>query len=153
MSTAAERIGTLFGLGRSPWAPGTVGSIGALLVAVLVPSEVYPLAIGGLAAAAALAGPAVADRMIAAGGGSDPDPQHFVLDEAAGMWIALLRFEKPEHWTVYAAAFVLFRALDIAKPWPIGRLERAHGGLGVMLDDLAAGAIALGLAVIGSALL
>lgn len=141
----SDIFGTLFGLGRSPWAPGTVGSAGALAVGMLMPAALYPQAIGGLAIFAAIAGPRLADRMIA--GGDDDDPGRFVLDEAAGMWIAMFRFEKPSSWVAFAIAFALFRALDIAKPWPIGRLERLHGGMGVMLDDIAAGAIALGIGI------
>jgi len=44
-----------------------------------------------------------------------------------------------EQATVVAAGFVLFRVFDIVKPWPVRRLERLHGGLGIMADDLAAG--------------
>ncbi len=140
-SSLAEWSGTLLGLGRSPWAPGTVGSAAALAVGLLAPASMYPQVIGGLALIAAVAGPWLANQMI--GNDEDDDPSRFVLDEAAGMWIAMFRLDKPVDWLTLAIAFALFRALDIFKPWPIGPLERLHGGLGVMLDDIAAGAIAL----------
>ena len=141
----AERFGTLFGLGRSPWAPGTVGSLAALAVGVLTPASIYPWFIAVLAITASLVGPRLADRMI--GDGADKDPGRFVFDEAAGMWIAMLRLEKPEGWLTFAIAFALFRLFDITKLWPVGRLERVHGGMGVMLDDIAAGAIALAIGI------
>jgi phosphatidylglycerophosphatase A len=81
------------------------------------------------------------------------DPGAFVLDEVAGMLLALLPL-LPGPLSPYgvALAFVLFRALDIAKPWPIARLERLPGGVGIMADDLAAGLLAAaGTAAAGAA--
>jgi len=60
------------------------------------------------------------------------------------MWLAL--FLAPEGWLAPVAAFALFRFLDILKPWPISWVDRrVGGGLGIMLDDLLAGALAWGL--------
>ena len=60
-----------------------------------------------------------------------------VWDEIAGMYVTLL--VAPVSWQGFAAAFVLFRVMDIVKPWPIRDLDhRIHGGLGIMLDDLVA---------------
>ena len=71
----------------------------------------------------------------------DPDPPAVVWDEIAGMLVALLAL--PPGWYWWAAAFVIFRAFDVLKPWPIGWLERrVRGGAGIMLDDLVAGAFA-----------
>ena len=70
------------------------------------------------------------------------DPEPFVLDEVAGMLVAALSLTKPPlHWC--AAAFALFRWLDIKKPFGIARLQRFKGGIGIAADDLAAGALAL----------
>jgi phosphatidylglycerophosphatase A len=71
------------------------------------------------------------------------DPGHVVIDEVAGQLFALIAI--PADWKHAALALVLFRVLDIWKPWPIGRLEALHGGWGIMLDDVAAGLMALAL--------
>ena len=68
---------------------------------------------------------------------SDPDPSLAVMDEVIGMWATCLLLDKSIPWLV--AAFLCFRILDVVKPWPINRLERLPGGLGIMADDLAAG--------------
>jgi phosphatidylglycerophosphatase A len=72
------------------------------------------------------------------------DPSIVVIDEVAGQMIALLSgpFWAPTWWSVLTA-FILFRTFDIWKPYPIRRLERLESGLGIMLDDVAAGAYAL----------
>ena len=77
----------------------------------------------------------------------DHDPHRAVWDDFAGMWVPCLFLPKDFAWL--AAAFVVFRVLDILKPWPIRRFERFPGGLGIMADDLAAGAVgAVGLNVV-----
>jgi phosphatidylglycerophosphatase A len=79
------------------------------------------------------------------------DAPWIVVDEVAGQWLALLM--APRAWWAVTVAFVLFRLLDIAKPGPIGWLDRElSGGWGVMADDLLAGVVAcavLQLAVFG----
>ena len=65
-----------------------------------------------------------------------------VWDEFVGIWLVLLVI--PFGWVWWVSAFVLFRLFDIAKPWPIGWLDRRlGGGLGIMLDDLVAALYAL----------
>lgn len=76
------------------------------------------------------------------------DASQVVIDEFAGQWIALLpvAFLAPENWLAWAAAFGLFRLFDIVKPGPIGMLDRRiKGGLGIMVDDILAGAVAAAL--------
>ncbi len=71
----------------------------------------------------------------------DADPGWVVVDEVAGQWIALLG--SPSGSTVgAAAAFALFRLLDITKVGPVGWAERRGGAFGVMADDVVAGALA-----------
>jgi phosphatidylglycerophosphatase A len=72
------------------------------------------------------------------------DPSIVVIDEVAGQMIALLSgpFWIQTWWSIFTA-FLLFRAFDIWKPYPIRRLEALESGLGIMLDDVAAGAYAL----------
>lgn len=137
-------LGTLLGAGLAPVAPGTFGSAAALLVPLLLPAEAYPWVLPALLVAALLVGAPLAQRFEAAAGAEDP--QSFVLDEAAGLWLACLRPDKPG-WAVLVLCFLLFRLFDIWKPWPARQLEALPGGRGVMADDLAAGAYALLLAL------
>lgn len=133
-------LATWFGAGLLPRAPGTWGSLAALPVAWVIHG-----AFGwqGLALAAAVTfavGIWAANRFMAkAGLGSDPAP--VVIDEVAGQWLTLLAVE-PD-MVLYGAGFVLFRAADIVKPWPVSWADRhVAGGLGIMLDDVFAGVYA-----------
>ena len=126
-----------FGAGLAPAAPGTAGSLAALPFIVLV----APL--GGWVYASAvviafMAGIRWCGRAAEALGA--PDHPAIVWDEMVGMWVALCFI--PVSWATLAAGFALFRLFDIAKPWPVSRLERCPGGAGIMLDDLAAGILA-----------
>ena len=69
------------------------------------------------------------------------DPQLVVIDEVAGQWIALLF--APVAWKTLLAGFILFRGFDILKPPPIRQLEQLPEGTGIVLDDVAAGILAL----------
>ena len=72
------------------------------------------------------------------------DPSIVVIDEVAGQMIALLSGPLWLHtWWSISSAFVLFRLFDIWKPYPIRRLETLEAGLGIMADDILAGAYAL----------
>ncbi len=99
--------------------------------------------VAALALAAGLVGPWAAGR--AARGRGVRDPNEVVIDEVAGQALALaglhLAFPGPSPWIGVVAAFALFRLLDIAKPGPIGALERLPGGVGIMADDLLAGLV------------
>jgi len=70
------------------------------------------------------------------------DPQFVVIDEVAGQLIALIAV--PVQWKTFLASFILFRAFDIIKPPPVRQLERLPEGTGIVLDDVAAGTLALG---------
>src|SRR5207302_9670790 len=102
--------------------------------------------LGGTAAVAAAAAFALAlgcwaaGRVAAARGLHDPG--FIVIDEVVAQWLVLLA--APLDWRWYAAAFLLFRLFDIAKPWPIRLVERrVAGGFGIMLDDVVAAIYAL----------
>ncbi len=72
------------------------------------------------------------------------DPQVVVIDEVAGQMVALLSGPFWIHtWWSIITAFLLFRVFDVWKPYPIRHLEKLESGLGIMLDDVAAGAYAL----------
>ena len=66
------------------------------------------------------------------------DPSIVVIDEVAGQWITLAGVASFS-WKGWLAAFLLFRLFDILKPPPIRKLEKMHGGLGIMADDILAG--------------
>jgi phosphatidylglycerophosphatase A len=126
--------------------PGTWGSLAALPFAAALHWAGGPWALAVAAVGLGIAGVWVADRYAAERGGADP--QEVVIDEVAGQWLALVPLAlAPLH---YAVGFAAFRLLDTLKPWPIRRLERLPGGLGIMADDLAAG---LGAAALGYAAL
>ena len=117
--------------GYFPIAPGTVGSAAGLAVYLIVwwtQSPVVEVAlIAGLFILGVWAG-TTAERYF---GGIDPGP--VVLDEVVGMLITLAFI--PVGISGAIAGFFLFRIFDIIKPFPAGRLEALHGGLGVMADD------------------
>lgn len=131
MTRFAVFIATFGYCGYFPFAPGTVGSAAGLLVYLIVYYTQSPLVevglIVGLFAAGVWAG-TTAERYF---GGIDPGP--IVIDEVVGMLITLAFI--PVGLSGAIAGFVLFRIFDIIKPYPAGRLEALHGGLGVMADD------------------
>ncbi len=79
------------------------------------------------------------------------DPGHVVIDEVAGQAIALA-YAAVFNWKYALAGFILFRAFDIIKPPPVRQLERLRAGWGIMMDDVAAGLLALVLLQIGARL-
>ncbi len=149
---------TSFGyVGLAPVAPGTFGSLAALPAAwILHGLGGFPLLL--IATAALFPIGVWATAKFTAGG--DPDPSEVVIDEVVGQWIALwplsagLWFSGAEPWLFpwpgWVGAFLLFRLFDIWKPGPVGWADRKHSPLGVMLDDVIAGALAA-LLIAGSA--
>jgi len=132
-------LSTGLGLGNAPVAPGTFGSAGGILLAGFAkwacPSTWgYALVV----AAVSLVGVPICSR--AAALMSAKDPQRVVIDEIAAVLLLFVAVEW--NWKTAALGFVLFRLLDVTKPWPIRALERLPRGWGIMADDLAAGAIA-----------
>jgi phosphatidylglycerophosphatase A len=133
-------ITTWFGAGLLPKAPGTWGSLAALPFAWMI---VQTFGMLGLALATLLVfglGVWASDIFVKRFGGEDP--QAIVIDEVAGQWLVLVLV--PADLTYYAAGFVLFRVVDIFKPWPANWADReVKGGLGVMLDDVLAAPYAM----------
>ncbi len=134
----ATLIATWFGVGFVKWAPGTAASLATLPVAWLLRSYtgVLGLAIATLALLViGIWAAGVYERRT-----GTRDSPAIVVDEAVGQCIALLLV--PADLAVYAIGFVLFRSFDVVKPWPIRLIDRhVKGGLGVMLDDVAAGGV------------
>jgi len=122
-------IATVAGVGYAPVAPGTFGSAVGLVVWWLLPQSptVHAAAILILFVAGCWAGN-IAERHF-----GRTDPGQVVLDEVVGVLITL--FLHPVGWRGAVAGFLLFRVMDIVKPFPSNRLERLHGGVGVMADD------------------
>ncbi len=127
-----------FGSGLSPIAPGTVGSLVALLPWLLLREVDWRLYL--LIAIATFAIGVWACRWVVARLRID-DPSFVVWDEFVGQWIALIPLVvMPRSWLWIFVGFILFRIFDIWKPWPVSWADRdIEGGLGVMLDDLIAG--------------
>ncbi|WP_337876749.1 phosphatidylglycerophosphatase A [Elioraea sp.] len=132
-------LASLCGAGFLRPAPGTWGSALALIPGAALLAFAGPAAVAaGAALLAALGWWAVARELPRS---DEPDPGWIVIDEAAGMWLALVGLPG-FGWLGVAAAFALFRLLDVAKPGPVGWADRRGGVAGVMLDDLIAGALA-----------
>ena len=131
MTRLAVFVATVAYCGYFPIAPGTVGSAAGLVVYLLVWWAQSPVVEVGLIVALFAAGVwagTTAERYF---GGIDPGP--IVIDEVVGMLMTLAFI--PVGWSGAIAGFVLFRIYDVLKPYPAGRFERLHGGLGVMADD------------------
>ncbi len=123
-----------FGLGLSPVAQGTAGSLLGVAIAWLA-LDLDLIVQLGIAAALLLAGIWICGNSSRRLGVHDPGG--IVWDEMAAMYVTLL--VAPATITAWILAFGLFRAFDIVKPWPIRDLDhRLGGGLGIMLDDLVA---------------
>jgi phosphatidylglycerophosphatase A len=128
-------ICTVGGVGYSPVAPGTAGSVAGLAFygvfrAFHVTPAIEALILVALVGAGAWSG-TVAERHF-----GTTDPGAGVIDEVAGMLLTL--YLLPATWTLAILGFVVFRTLDIIKPFPARRLESLPGGWGMMADDLMA---------------
>lgn len=138
-----------FGVGLLRPAPGTWGSLVAVIMALLIDRYFgFPVLLVATVAVTALGFWAVGVELRDT---PSADPSEFVIDEVAGQWIALLfssaAFWGRGHegflpWPAPIAAFLFFRLFDIWKPWLVGRADRRHDPAGVMLDDLWAGLFA-----------
>ena len=130
-------IATYFNIGKFPYAPGTVATLATIpiwwalwhagpIIYMVVTLLLFPL---GVLAAQAYEAQA-----------STHDSKEIVIDEVVGFLITMVWL--PLTWQSVAFGFVIFRFLDIVKPPPIRQLDqKVPGGLGVMLDDVAAGLI------------
>ena len=138
MPAGAFLIATWFGCGYAPKAPGTAGSLAALLIAIAL--NWY----GGygrwtlLLLTALLLAPGIWSAGVVAKRTNQPDPQIVVVDEVIGQWITLAG-AATFNWKTYLAAFVLFRLLDMWKPAPARQFENFPGGWGIVADDAMAG--------------
>ena len=130
-----RRLGLLIAtcgyIGFAPVAPGTVGSAAGVALFYLIRGVegvwAQPLLIAVLFGAGVWAA-SIAEQAL---GGTDPGP--VVIDEVVGMLITLLWL--PVTPLGALVGFLVFRVLDVVKPWPSRQFESLHGGLGIMADD------------------
>lgn len=125
------------GLGYAPWIPGTAGtvlailpSMGLNLIAAQSPSTAALVLVAAIGCAVGLStrGAAILRQK---------DPRIIVIDEIVGFMVA--NFLAPPGLSALLSAFLLFRFFDIAKIYPIAKIERLPGGAGIVLDDVMAG--------------
>ena len=128
---------TLFYLGKLPIAPGTWGSMGALILWLFLPITISVLlsVILLLFVLGVYSSHKVAKYM------QVHDPSEVVIDEVVGMGISL--FMLPHSYGLYLLAFIVFRIFDILKPSFIYQVQNLPGGWGIMLDDVLAGLFTL----------
>ena len=139
MNGVLRILATGLGTGFSPFAPGTAGSILAIVIYALVPGFAPPPDAAGipnlatifaivLTAAIAVPAASEAEREF----GHDAGP--IVIDEVVGQWITVAGLAATP--LVLVAGLFFFRVFDVFKPFPARRFEQLHGGLGMMADDL-----------------
>jgi phosphatidylglycerophosphatase A len=135
---AAFLIATWFGCGYAPIAPGTAGSLAAMIIAIAL------YYFGGygrgmlLVLTAFLLGPGIWSASVVAKETNTTDPHIVVVDEVIGQWITLAG-AATLNWKTWLAALVLFRLFDVWKPAPARQLEALPGGWGIVADDVMAG--------------
>jgi len=132
-------VATFFGIGRLRPGPGTWGSAATVLLwaalSRLIAAPWQTIAIVSLAILTVVIGIPAATQVARATGGKDP--QMVVIDEVAGQLLTLAA--APVAWKSLLVGFILFRGFDIVKPPPARNLERLPEGLGIVMDDVAAG--------------
>ena len=125
-------IATGFGSGYAPLIPGTAGSLLALIIYIFIPyGSLFWLAVIIVTFFTGVwsAGVVESDR--------GKDAGLIVIDEFTGQWISLIFL--PANIYIYLSSFILFRILDIVKPFPANKSQELPGGWGVMTDDVIAG--------------
>lgn len=130
MSKIIKFLATGFGTGYAPIIPGTIGTLPAVAMAYFFDFNLYIIIV------IALLGLYIcheAEKLFV-----EHDPSKVVFDEIAGFLVASFLIPTNSLWL----AFIAFRFFDMIKPYPINKLQELPGGLGVMVDDLAAGLVA-----------
>ena len=132
-SKAAWTIATWFGCGLVPRAPGTMGSLGAVPLYLLVARQGRT---GGAVTAFLVTAVGIWAASVVARELGKKDPQVVVVDEVAGLLVTMLPMRG------VSIGFALFRLFDVFKPWPVRELEKLPGGWGIVFDDIVAGMLA-----------
>lgn len=137
MSKFIYLFATGFGVGYLPRIPGTYGSILGVILFMLLTSVSFQ--VKALVLLLMFFFGAMAAVKIETNSGTK-DNQIIVIDEIVGVWVTLLIAPEGVEWIL--ASLILFRIIDISKPYPIRKLESLKNGYGVMLDDILAGVFA-----------
>lgn len=144
MTLISRLISTGLGVGYFPIAPGTMGTLAAVVVFWFCPQvSIFQLILICLGLTAiGIYSASITEKEMQNKAGSDElhDPGIIVIDEIVGMFVALIAIPKTLNFVI--AAFILFRIFDIAKPFPIKKIEKLPSGWGIILDDVAAGLFA-----------
>ena len=119
--------------GYAPFASGTVGTLVGILI-YLIPLFAQTIILLPACAVVFVLGSLAAGKMEKVYG---HDPSIVTIDEVVGIWVSLLLL--PNSFLNIAAAFFLFRAFDVFKPWPARVFDKMQGGWNIMLDDVVAG--------------
>ena len=128
-------LATGFYAGYFPYAPGTIGSLIGVGIFFII-NSLSPVYYLGILFLLFFIGIYISDR--AESLFAKKDSTHIIFDEIVGLPVAMVLIPNGSGWI--AAGFILFRLFDILKPYPIRDIEnRFNGGLGIMLDDVAAG--------------
>lgn len=131
--TLVKIVSTFFYIGYLPFMPGTFASIFALAVFYFIRGNAFiNLALALAVISLGFLSSGKAEKIF-----KSKDPSCVVIDEAAGMFLALLFL--PPKLSIMILALVLFRILDILKPYPIKKIQNLRGSSGIMGDDLLAG--------------
>ncbi|OSS41907.1 Phosphatidylglycerophosphatase A [Desulfurella amilsii] len=133
----SDIIATVFGIGYTAYAPGTIGSLFGILIYMFLKEaslSIYLLTVSCLFVVGTIASEIVESAY------NIKDPSFVIIDEVVGMLVTLA-FVSYSFWAVWVG-FLFFRIIDISKIPPLNFLERIGGGLGIMLDDLAGGLMA-----------
>ena len=128
-----KMIASVFYIGYLPVAPGTLGSLAAVLLYYFICRNTIMMS--AVILVIIILGFVTSGRMEKIFG--EKDPGEIVIDEFSGMLISLYRMPPTMGYVV--AGFLLFRFFDIVKPRPIKNLEKLKGSLGIMSDDIMAG--------------
>ncbi len=128
-----------FGLGKIKFAPGTFGSLFALIVLFISENLlmwlIFPLIIVNIFVSFVFIN-SFKEKY-------GKDPKWIVQDEVIGMWISISSFTIPHNLIWITIAFVLFRFFDIFKPYPINKIDQKSGAIYILLDDVIAGIFSL----------
>jgi phosphatidylglycerophosphatase A len=144
MHFVSRLISTCLGLGYAPIAPGTIGALVTVVICWICPDlssvqfflmMVFVICLGILTAS-------ITEKEFQQKRSNKDlrDPGIIIIDEVAGMLVALVAIQKSI--LLFGAAFVLFRFFDIVKPYPIKKFEKLPSGWGIVSDDVIAGLFA-----------